>query len=65
MSYIIIKADAESNQILTVLAKKLGGNVISIDDEKLEDIVFAEMMNEEKTGENVDRDVIMKKLNNE
>mgnify|MGYP001041862456 CR=1 FL=1 len=64
MSYIIIKADAESNKILAELAKKLGGNVISVDDEKLEDIVFAEMMKEEKTGENIDRDVIMKKLNN-
>ena len=62
MSAIIIKADKKSNKILAELAKKLGGNVLSIDDEKFEDIAFGTMMEEAKTGENVSREEIMKKL---
>lgn len=32
MSAIVIKADSKSNKILKELAKKLGGNVLPIDD---------------------------------
>lgn len=54
------KAGAESNK--TLLVKKLRRNILSIDNEIFEDIIFAEMMKEKKTGENVDRANIINEL---
>ena len=62
MSAIIIKADKKSNKILMELAKKLGGDVFSIDDEQYEDIALGALMDKEKTGRTVPRNEIMKKL---
>jgi len=62
MSAIIIKADSKSNKILMQLARKLGGNVFSIDDHQYEDIALGALMEKEKTGETVSRAEIMKKL---
>ena len=62
MSAIIIKVDRDSNKILTRLAKKLGGNVITIDDSQYEDIALGTMMDKTKTGKTVPREEIMKKL---
>lgn len=63
MSAIVIKADSKSNKILKELAKKLGGNVLSIDDNQYEYIALGALMDKEKTGETVSREDIMKKLN--
>lgn len=63
MSAIVIKADKKSNKILAELAKKLGGNVLAIDDNQYEDIALGALMDKEKTGRTVSRDEIMKKLN--
>lgn len=65
MSAIVIKADKKSNKILAELAKKLGGNVLAIDDNQYEDIALGALMDKEKTGRTVSRDEIMKKLNGE
>ena len=63
MSAIIIQADPKSNKILTELAKKLGGNVLAIDDRQYEDIALGALMDKEKTGKVVSRKNVMKKLN--
>ncbi|MEQ9219862.1 MAG: hypothetical protein RLO17_17540 [Cyclobacteriaceae bacterium] len=62
MSAIVIKADRKSNKILSELAKRLGGDVMAIDDEQLEDLMLGKMMEESRTGELVDKDKILKSL---
>jgi hypothetical protein len=62
MGAIIIKADKKSNKILADLAKKLGGNVIDLDDEQYEDFALGSLMDSVKTGESVNRETIMSKL---
>ena len=63
MSAIVIQADPKSNKILAELAKKLGGNVLAIDDGQYEDIALGALMEKEKTGKVVPRKDVMKKLN--
>ena len=65
MGAIIIKGDSESNKILGRLAEKLGNKVISINEEEFEDFAFGKLMDENKTGETVSREEIMRKLKNE
>jgi hypothetical protein len=62
MGAIIIKADKTSNRILSELARKLGGSVINLEDEQYEDFALGSAMDSAKTGETVDRDLIMQKL---
>jgi len=62
MSAIIIKADKSSNKILSELAQKLGGTVISLNDEQYEDFALGAVMDNAKTGETVDTDSITQKL---
>ena len=62
MGAIIIKADKKSNKILTELAKKLGGNVMSLADDQYEDFALGSLMDSVKTGKTVDRESIMMKL---
>ncbi len=62
MSAIVIHADSKSNKILSALAKKLGGKVLSINDSQYEDIALGALMDREKTGNIVSRDKVMKKL---
>jgi len=59
---ILIQADSQSNKLLSDLAKKLGANVLSIKDEQFEDMALGILIDTVKTGENVSREVIMKKL---
>ena len=63
MSAIVIQVDSKSKKILSELAKKLGGKVLSIDDDQYEDIALGNLMDKEKTGKAVSRETIMKKLN--
>jgi hypothetical protein len=62
MSAIIIKADKKSNKILAELAKKLGGNVIDLNEEQYEDFVLGTLMDNVKTGKTVSKETILKKL---
>ena len=62
MSTILIKADKQSNKILADLAKKLGGDVLNINDNVLEDLMFGQMMDSVKTGETLSKSEILKKL---
>jgi hypothetical protein len=62
MSAIVIKADNQNTKILKLLAKKLGADVININEEQYEDLALGLLMDKSKTGETVSRDSIMKKL---
>jgi hypothetical protein len=62
MGAILIQADSQSNKLLADLAKKLGGNVLSVKDEQFEDLALGTLMNTVKTNETVSRESIMKKL---
>jgi hypothetical protein len=62
MSTILIKANKSNNRILTELAKKLGGNVIDVNDEAFEDLMLGKLMDTVKTGKIVSRSTIIKKL---
>ena len=62
MSAIVIKSDNQSTKILNELAKKLGADVININEEQYEDLALGLMMDKSKTGETVSRESVMKKL---
>jgi hypothetical protein len=62
MGAIIIKADNQSNKILSDLAKKLGANVLTLNDQQFEDLALGSLMNNVKTGKTVSRELIIKKL---
>lgn len=62
MSTILIKADNQSNKILSELAKKLGGNVVTVNDVQLEDLMLVNLMDSVKTGKTVSKNTILKKL---
>jgi hypothetical protein len=63
MSAIVIKTDNQNTKILKALAKKLGANVLNINEEQFEDLALGLLMDRSKTGETVSRESIMKKLN--
>ena len=65
MGAVVIKINAKSNQLISRLAKELGGKVISIDDEQYEDIALGKLMDDEKTNEIVSREEIMRKIQDE
>lgn len=62
MAAILIKADSKSSKLLMELAEKLGGNVTPITEEQYEDVLLGALMDKEKTGKNVTRAAIFKKL---
>jgi hypothetical protein len=63
MKAIVIKADNENTKIIRELAKKLGANVLKINEEQFEDLALGSIMNKVKTGKTVSRESIIKKLN--
>lgn len=62
MSAIIIKADDQGNKILSELAKKLGADVLTLNDKQFEDIALGTLMENQKTGQTVRREEIFRKL---
>ncbi len=62
MDAIVIQSDKKSLKIISEFAKNLGGNVIKLNHEQLEDFTFGQMVKEAKTGKTVERDTILKKL---
>lgn len=62
MSTILIKADKQSNKLLSELAKKLGANVVDMKDEQFENFMLGTLMDKVKTGKTVSRASILKKL---
>ncbi len=65
MGAIVIKIDKTNNRLISRLAKKLGGDVLPINDEQFEDLALGRMMDKVKTKENVSRDLVFEKLRNE
>jgi lysophospholipid acyltransferase (LPLAT)-like uncharacterized protein len=65
MASIIIQSENSDNvELIAKLAKKLGINVSDVTDEQSEDLALGSMMTKVKTGKNVSRESIMKKLHN-
>ena len=62
MSAIVIKSYNQNTKILKELAKKLGADVININEEQYEDLAFGLLMDKSKTDETVSRESIMNKL---
>ena len=62
MSAIVIKADNQNTKILKELAKKLGADVLNINEEQYEDLALGLLIEKSKTGETVSRESIMNKL---
>jgi len=63
MRTVILNADSQSDlNLLLQFAKRLGIKAKVLSKEEMEDHIFGQMMDEEKTGEIVSRDEIMKKL---
>ncbi|MCF8233315.1 MAG: hypothetical protein K9G67_04045 [Bacteroidales bacterium] len=62
MSALLIKLDPKSNRILKQLAEKLGGKVVTINDDQYEDFLIGKLMDQEKTNELVSRDLVFQKL---
>ena len=62
MSTILIKADKQSNKLLSELAKKLGGDVVDMKDEQFEDLMLGSLMDRVKTGKTISKAAILKKL---
>ena len=62
MGAIIIKADNQSSKILKELAERLGASVTNVKEEQYEDFILGTLMDSEKTGKTVSREVIFKKL---
>jgi len=64
MGAVVIKIDKKNNRLISKLAKELGGDVLSINDEQYEDLALGNLMDEVKTNEDVDKDLVLKKLRN-
>lgn len=62
MGAIIIKADRKTIEILSELAWNLEGEVLNITNTQFEDFALGSQMDLVKTGKNVSRKKIMKKL---
>ncbi len=62
MSAIVIKADNQNTKILKELAKKLGADVLNINEDQFENLALGIIMDKVKTGDSVSRESIMNKL---
>ena len=62
MSTLLINSDASNTKLLLELAKKLGANVIAIEDEHYEDLLLGNEMDKVKTNELMSKDEILKKI---
>jgi hypothetical protein len=62
MSALIIRSDKTGNRLFRELAKKMGAEVLQVNDEQYEDLALGLMMDNSKTGQLVSKDLILKKL---
>lgn len=60
MSTLLINSDSSNTKLLLELAKKLGANVVSINDEQYEDLLLGNEMDKIKTNELVSKEEIFK-----
>ena len=64
MGALVVKINRKNNQLISRLVKELGGDVLSINDEQYEDLALGNLMDDVKTNEDVDKDLVLKKLRN-
>jgi hypothetical protein len=64
MGALVVKINKKNNQLISRLVKELGGDVLSINDEQYEDLALGNLMDEVKTNEDVDKNLVFKKLRN-
>ena len=62
MSAFLIKTDPKNSKLLSELAKQLGGEVLVVKDEQVEDLMLGMQMDATKTGKTVPKKAILKKL---
>lgn len=62
MSTILIKADNQSNKILSEFVKKLDGNIVTVNEVQLENLMLGNLMDSVKTGKTVSKNTILNKL---
>jgi hypothetical protein len=62
MASIIIEIDESSSKLLLELAKKLGARALRLGSVQVEELMLGTLMDQEKTGELVSRDKILRKL---
>lgn len=62
MGALIINADNQTSKLIKALAEKMGAGVISLKQDQYEDLLLGMQMDEQKTGETVPREEIMKIL---
>ncbi len=65
MGAIIIKSAKKCNKLLSELAKKLGGDIMHVNDDQFEDLALGMAIENIKTGELVDREAVMNQLKGE
>jgi hypothetical protein len=61
MSTIVINTDSQNSKIPKELAERLGAKVMKLKDDQYEDLLLGALMESEKTGKNVSREMIFKK----
>ena len=64
MGALVVKINRKNNQLISRLVKELGGDVLSINDEQYEDLALGNLIDEVKTNEDVDKDLVLNKLRN-
>jgi hypothetical protein len=64
MGALVVKINKKNNLLISRLVKELGGDVLSINDEQYEDLALGNLMDEVKTNEDIDKDLVLKKLRN-
>lgn len=64
MGALVVKINRKNNQLISRLVKELGGDVLAINDEQYEDLALGNLMDEVKSNEDVDKDLVFKKLRN-
>jgi len=62
MAAIVINSNNETNELLKILAQKLGAEVLDLNEEELEDLAFGKIIESEKTGKKIARDEIFELL---
>lgn len=62
MASIIIEIDESSSKLLLELAKKLGARALRLGSVQVEELMLGTLMDQEKTGELVSREKILRKL---
>ncbi|HKL39271.1 MAG TPA: hypothetical protein VJ894_01265 [Cryomorphaceae bacterium] len=62
MGAIVIKVDKKSQKILKDLADYMGAKIHTLSDDEYEDFLLGTIIRDEKTKKDVDRDSILKEL---